>query len=503
MPGPGTRTDTPAPQDWSPRMLRNPNRRRAALLGVSAVSTMQMVDPSLNSTALPKAAAGLGMSTGTMTLAASIATLLLAASMLGTGSLGDLRGRRKVLLCGSFATVIGCLVTAFAPNAEIFVAGRVITGIATAAAFGMSLAIIPLIFHPHELPKAFGTWLGIQGTLIVVACLGGGGLVTHFGWRIGYLVVPVIGLIATVWAFLTVPDSRAAKARRFDTVGVLLAALALICLIEAFSQVGDHGWVSVVTLGLMAAALVLFGLFAWWERRVAEPAFPMELFSVRPFVAAIVVGILFNLGNAAVTMQYPLMVQKTLGSSAFVSSAVIAMFGAGSIAGAFGAGAFQTSRGVSDRTMFVSGLGFIAVALLAMGFTTENTPLWLFFATAAVIGFGVAWAQNPQSAVMMRSAPAAMVGSVGAVKPAVGQMGMGLGLGGLIPVVNSFTAASSGSPAHAAGRGFGLGMVLVAVLLVLGAAVIWRMMRPQGRQPGSDAAQLSGPTQDEPAGQAA
>lgn len=262
-------------------------------------------------------------------------------------------------------------------------------------------------------------------------------------------------------------------------MGVLLAALALICLIEGFSQVGSHGWLSPVTLGLVAAAVVLFGLFAVWERRVDEPAFPMELFASRPFVAAIVVGVVFNLGNAAVTMQYPLMGQQTLGKSAFVSSIVIAMFGVGSIGGAFGAGAFQTRRGVSDRVMFVSGLGFIAAGLLIMALTTEHTPLWLFLTTSTVIGFGVTWAQNPQSAVMMRSAPPSMVGSVGAVKPAAGQMGMGLGLGGLIPVVSSFTAASSGTPPHAAARGFGLGMRLVAVLLLVAALAIWRMMRPQ------------------------
>lgn len=196
MSGPAVPTDPPVPQIWSPRMLRNPRRRQAALLGVSTVSTIQMVDPSLNSTALPRAASGLGMSSGTMTLATGIATLLLAASMLGTGSLGDLRGRRKVLLWGVSATVVGCLVTALAANDAVFLVGRVITGIGTAAAFGMSLAIIPLLFHSHELPRAFGSWLGVQGIMIVVACVGGGGLVTHFGWRIGYFVVPVIGVIA-------------------------------------------------------------------------------------------------------------------------------------------------------------------------------------------------------------------------------------------------------------------------------------------------------------------
>ncbi|MFJ9431898.1 MFS transporter [Streptomyces sp. NPDC101490] len=478
-PGAAPATDTPVPQRWPRFTERNPRRRMAALLGVSVASTIQMVDPSLNAAALPKAAEALGMSSGEVTLAASLATLLLAASMLGTGALGDLRGRRPVLLLGAAGTVIGCLITAFATGPLLFVIGRAITGIATAAAFGMALAIIPLLFRREELPKAFGIWLGIQGIMICFASLGGGWLITAFGWRLGFCVVPLLGACATLWAFLTVPDSKAEKARRFDVVGVALAAVALICLIQGFAQVGRYGWGSPVTLGLLTGALLLFAAFAVWERRTPEPAFPLTLFSVRPFLAAVIVGIAFNLGNAAVTMQYPMILQQTLGQNAFTASFVLAMFGAGSIGGAFGAGAVQTRFGIPDRVMFVSGLSVIAAGLLTMVVTTETTPVWVFVVTATVIGFGVTWSQNPQSAVMMRYAPPSMVGSVGAVKPAVGQMGMGLGLGGLIPVVNSLTAASDGTPQQAQANGFGLGMALVAGILVLAAVPIWVMMRPR------------------------
>src|SRR5690606_6181955 len=120
---------------------------------LTAASCLQVVDPTANNIAIVGAGTDLGMSGSQRAFAASIGTLALAAFILTTGSLGDRLGRRKVMLAGLVVAAAGGVITAIAPTTVLFMAGRAITGIGIAAAFGLSFALLREVL-PNSIPKA-------------------------------------------------------------------------------------------------------------------------------------------------------------------------------------------------------------------------------------------------------------------------------------------------------------------------------------------------------------
>ncbi|MDA3642730.1 MFS transporter [Saccharopolyspora indica] len=471
--------ETPVAQRWPAAVAGHHHRRAYALVGLSLLSALQVLDPTLNSLALPEVAGELGMDPSVRAFASSVGTLLLAAAMLGIGILGDLRGRRRVLLAGTLGMAVGGVVCAAAPVAGVYVLGRVVMGVSTAASFGMSLAILPTLFRPEELPRVFGAWLGVQSAISVFGTIGSGALQAALGWRATCLIIPVLAVVFAAFGALAVPESRAAHPRRFDVVGVVLAAVALICLMGGFTLAGELGWGNPVVLGGLLLAVVLLAAFAVWEARSAEPGFPIRLFAVPAFTAACVVGIVFNFANGVIAMQLPTVLESVLGRSAFVVSIALTVMSVGMLFGTLAAGEAQKRFRLSARTIFTSGLLTIALGVLLLGLVRTTTGSWYFAACAFIVGFGIMWAQNSESAVVMSAAPKEMVGSVGAVKPAVGQFGMGLGLGVVVPIVVGVLRSSGATGREGIIAGFTEVMLFIGGFIVLCAVGVHLLMARQ------------------------
>ncbi|MDA3628431.1 MFS transporter [Saccharopolyspora sp. WRP15-2] len=478
MASPGA-PDTPVPQQWPAKVADSHHRRAYALVGLSLLSALQVLDPTLNSLALPEVAAELRMDPSVRAFASSVGTLLLAAAMLGIGILGDLRGRRRVLLVGTLGMAVGGVLCAAAPVAGVYVLGRMVMGVSTAASFGMSLAILPTVFRPEELPRVFGAWLGVQSAISVFGTIGSGALQAALGWRVTCLIIPVLAVAFVAFGALAVPDSRAAHLRKFDAIGVLLAAVALICLMGGFTLAGELGWGHPVVLGGLLLAVVLLAGFALWEARIPEPGFPIRLFAVPAFTAACVVGIAFNFANGVIAMQLPTVLESVLGRSAFVVSLALTVMSVGMLFGTLAAGEAQKRLGLSARTIFTSGLLTIAFGILLLGLVRTTTGSWYFAVCAFVVGFGIMWAQNSESAVIMSAAPKEMVGSVGAVKPALGQFGMGLGLGVVVPIILGVLRSSGATGRESIIAGFAEVMLFIAGFIALCAVGVHLLMARQ------------------------
>ena len=297
--------------------------------------------------------------------------------MLGVGITGDLIGRKKVLVMGAFGMAIAATINALAPNALIFGAGRVVMGITTAMSFAMCLAFVPALYTREELPKAFSIWLAIQSAAVVVAMLAGGAIFDIAGWRGTYLVTAGLSAIFGVLAVMYVPENKAQSARKFDTLGVLLAATGLISLVYSLGQAATRGWSSPVVLGGTALALVVLTTFAVYESRLKDPGFPVTLFKIPAFAAACIVGVLFNFANASLIGQAPALL-KAAGmpaTSGLVISLLSGLLGVGCFFGAVISGWAQSKFKFSPRTMFVSGILVLAAGLLSQYLITVDNRI--------------------------------------------------------------------------------------------------------------------------------
>ncbi|OOK67388.1 sugar (and other) transporter family protein [Mycobacterium kansasii] len=117
-------------------------------------------DPAIFSSSLVPVREGLHMSTAAAGFTASLATLTLAATILGAGTLGDIYGKRRMYLVGLAGVIVSGLLAALSPNAVILMITRALTGVGFAFLLGLSLAIINATFPPAQRGKAISFFLG-------------------------------------------------------------------------------------------------------------------------------------------------------------------------------------------------------------------------------------------------------------------------------------------------------------------------------------------------------
>ncbi|MFD1212757.1 MFS transporter [Arthrobacter sp. GCM10027362] len=464
---------TPAPQQWSARQLRSRRPVLAAMICVALVGALQGVDPALHSVAMPQAAKELGMDPAAASFIKSIGTIVLAASMLGVGIVGDRHGRRKALVAGTLLMAVAAVVTATAASPLVFGLGRAMMGLATATSFAMCLAFIPTLYPREQLPKAFGLFFGAGASLIVASTALSGTIQGLFGWRATYLATAALCLVLGLAAWQLLPENRAAVLRRFDAPGVALAGAGLVALVYSIGRASALGWGHPLVLGGLGVAAVILAAFTVWELRCQHPAFPVELFRLPGFTAACLAGVLFNWADASLLGQYPALALPA-GVPAAAVSVIVALMYFGMICGAPAAGLAQNRFGLSNRTMFTSGLLLCAAGLAIQVLLQNPHDLLLPAAGLFVVGFAVMWMQNPQSAVIMGSAPADQLGAVGAVKPAVGQFGFGLGFALAGPIAGIFTSGPT-LTAHA----YGLGLATQAAFFILAAGLVFVLLKPR------------------------
>jgi len=475
-PGAATRPQvppTPTQQRWNRRQLVTPRPVLIAMVCVAAVGGLQGVDPALHSVAMPAAAKELGMDPSIAAFVKSLGTIVLAASMLGVGLLGDRFGRRKALVVGTVLMAVAALMTATASTVLVFALGRVLMGVATATSFAMCMAFIPTLYPKAQLPKAFGIFFAVGASLIVAATVASGTIQGLLGWRATYATTAVLGLVLGLIAVVVLPENRALVLRKFDFVGVVLAATGLIALVYSIGQASTRGWGDALVLGGLAVAVLLLAAFTLWELRCASPAFPVELFKIPAFTAACVAGVLFNWADASLLGQYPALALPA-GVPAASVSVIIALMYVGMICGAPAAGMAQNRFGVGNRAMFTSGLLLCSLGLAVQVLLRNPHNLLLPAAGLFIVGFAVMWMQNPQSSVIMGSAPADEVGAVGAVKPAVGQLGFGLGFALAGPISALFMTGEQLTVGA-----YGAGLLVQSAIFVLAAGLIFLLLKPR------------------------
>lgn len=236
--------------------------------------------------------------------------LAFAALMLAGGTLGDLLGRRAVMLAGVVVFIVGSLVGGFSPDiadwlpaswgasgSSVLIAGRVVMGIGAAASEPGTLSMIRHLFPDRaERAQAIGAWAAVSGVALALGPILGGVLIGLWGWRAIFFFNVVFGFGALVAGMMTLPESADRQGRRFDPVGLTLGAVALAVGTYAAIHGETAGYGSTPELVLFAAAGVTAAAFVWWERRAADPMLPVQLFRNPSFTGANLVALATNYG---------------------------------------------------------------------------------------------------------------------------------------------------------------------------------------------------------------
>ncbi|MFD7325993.1 MFS transporter [Streptomyces sp. NPDC059875] len=210
------------------------------------------------------------------------------------GRLGDMYGKRRMLLVSVAPLVLGSVVCALSSSVVPMIVGRGLQGM------GMGVVPLGISLLRDVLPaeRLGGSIALISASMGVGGALGlpfSAAVAENASWRVLFWVAAALSLVVGVLIRLLVPAGRTETAPgRFDVPGALGLGTALVCLLLAVSKGSDWGWGSATTLGLLAAAVVVLLTWGRWELRTAEPLVDLRV-TARPQVlmtngASVLVG---------------------------------------------------------------------------------------------------------------------------------------------------------------------------------------------------------------------
>jgi EmrB/QacA subfamily drug resistance transporter len=372
-------------------------RRWKALAVVCAAFFMTILDVSIVNVALPSIKDSLNFSNDNLQWVLTAYAITYGGFLLLAGRIADLFGRRRVFVVGVIVFSIASLLCGLAWSEAALIAFRAVQGLGAAIITPSALSIVMTTFEEgSERNKALGIWGALGGSGAAVGVLAGGVLTKYLGWEwIFYVNVPV-GAIALALTPRFVRESRAERETSQDLGGAATVTAGLALLVYAVSKAPDYGWSSGRTLGTIAAAVVLLGVFLAIESRHKDPLMPFRIFRIHTVAGANVGGLL--LGGIIFANFYllTLYVQQVLGYSALRTGITFAVTAGSAILWAGVAQNLTTRFGVKP----VLTVGFIALTAANIWYT--QIPSHGSFAGALlgpylVMGFAIPFAFIPIS----------------------------------------------------------------------------------------------------------
>ncbi len=272
--------------------------RAGGVLAVTCISTLVVnANTSAVSILLPAISEDTGTSVNTLQWAVTGYSLVGAAVIVTSGSLGDVFGRKRVFQLGLLLFVASCVLIALAGSGGMVIAGRVIQGAAGATILACGLSLLSVANEGAAQLRAVSLWGAAAAVGAAAGPLLGGVLVDITGWQGLFWIDAGVAVVCMGLTAATVTESSDPdRPRSIDLAGTVLIALTLTPLILGVSKSGDWGWFSVATLGCFAIAVAAgFGFIAV-EKRVAVPLLDLALLRNRVLVGS-TVAILIGAGT--------------------------------------------------------------------------------------------------------------------------------------------------------------------------------------------------------------
>ena len=244
--------------------------RAGGVLAATCISTLVVnANTSAVSILLPAISDDTGTSVDTLQWAVTGYSLVGAAVIVTSGSLGDVFGRKRIFQLGLLLFVASCVLIALAQSGGMVIAGRMIQGAAGATILACGLSLLTVANSGQAQMRAVSLWGAAAAVGAAAGPLVGGVLVDSTGWQGLFWIDAVIAVLCIVLTAATVAESRdPERPKSIDYAGTVLVALTLAPLILALSKGSDWGWVSVATIGCLVVAVAAGFAFVAVERRV-------------------------------------------------------------------------------------------------------------------------------------------------------------------------------------------------------------------------------------------
>ncbi|MEU9379597.1 MFS transporter [Streptomyces sp. NPDC048279] len=376
--------------------------------------------------------------------------LALAVSLITAGKLGDRFGHRQTFLIGvvGFAAASGAI--GLSDSIGLVVTFRVFQGLFGALLMPAALGLLRATFPAEKLNMAIGIWGMVIGASTAGGPILGGVLVQHVSWQSVFFINVPVGLLALVLGVVMLLDHRAENApRSFDLLGIALLSGAMFCLVWALIKAPSWGWGDGRTWTFMAASVLGFALFSFWETKVKEPLIPLGLFRSVPLSAGVVLMVLMAIAFMGGLFFVTFYLQNVHGMDPVDAGLHLLPLTGMMIVGSPLAGAAITKLG--PRIPLAGGMAATAIAMYGMSTLKADTGSGLMSIWFALLGLGLAPVMVGATEVIVGNAAMELSGVAGGLQQAAMQIGGSLGTAVLGAVMAS--KVDSDLPGNWAGAG--------------------------------------------------
>ncbi|MFI0942727.1 MFS transporter [Streptomyces sp. NPDC021020] len=427
-------------------------RRRWQILAVLCLSLVLIgLDTLILNLALPSIQSDLDTSGSALQWVVDSYALAFGGLLLLAGGLSDRFGRKRTLLVGLTAFLGFSVGAAFAVNGPMLIGFRAAMGVAAALMMPATLTIIKDIFPPEEQAKAIGIWSGAAAVGVPLGPALSGLLLQHFWWGSMFLINVPIALIALIAGIALIPESRDTEHPGLDLVGAVLSVLGLVALVYGLVEAPHFGWADPVTLGALAAGVVLLVAFVRWERRTAHPMMPVELFKLSRFGGGALSILCVSFGMYTMLFLLTQYLQSVLGLGPLAAG--VRMFAIGTMMIGAPLSAPLVER-VGLKATVAFGLLLCGAALAMLGGLDDSSQAMALWALA-VFGLGMGIALPAATDAIVMATPARQAGAGSAMADVGMQVGGSLGIAVTGSLLSTFyrdkLPSLSGIPADAHG----------------------------------------------------
>lgn len=448
----------------------------AALILSCLAQFIVIVDLAIVNVALPTIQQELGMSQSALQWIVVAYGLLFGGFLLLGGRLGDVLGRRRILITGLGLFTLASLAAGLANSSEMLILSRAIQGFGAALIAPSALSILANTFSEGKERNTalgiFGATGGIAGSVGVLA----GGLITDGpGWAWIFLVNIPIGIVLIGLALKYLHADKPEKGlHRFNAGSAITVTAGLIALVYGLSHGVEGGWGSPLTIGSFIAAALLLVAFVLIELRSRAPLVHFEIFKNRPSAAAMITGFfafgtLFSfIFTTSLLMQQQLGYSPTQTGVAWLTTSATSFFIA-ILVGSKLVGKFTI------KSLLVTGLSLMLIAMLWLMRMPDQATFWIdVFPSLLLVGIGGGMV-----------GPLVQIGALTGVQPI--RFGLVSGvvetmreLGSVIVIAAASTAMAVQSVTL---NGFHSAYSVIAIASLLGlstAAIVFRVRRVKG-----------------------
>ncbi|EJO5348691.1 MFS transporter [Clostridium botulinum] len=387
---------------------------------------MACLDSSIINVALPVMAKELSTSMAGIQQVVTSYLIVISATILIFGRLGDIKGKTSVFKYGFIIFVLGSLLCGMSTTLNFLIFSRIVQAIGAAMTMSTSQGIITHTFSPNERGRA----LGISGTSVALGTLLGpplGGLIISVvSWKYIFLINVPIGLVAFIAAMKYLPNDKVIKDEALDNKG---AILFLVCIVGLFwamikgQQIGYNHFNIIISFIMSAICFIVFIVL---ELKIENPMLDLSIFKNRVFSVNIFCAFVVFIGISCINIIQPFYLQDVLKLSPAKTGIIMMAYPIVLTVVSPLSGYLSDKMGSKKLTL--AGLIVTAIGLFCMAFLNEQSTLLMITLVLSLVALGCGVFQSPNNSLVMSSVEKNKLGIAGGINAFVRNLGFIFGV---------------------------------------------------------------------------